>query len=45
MTNNESPERPPPNASASEIAEWMEKDFEWSVAEGIKNPAGDEKIS
>ena len=45
MVDSERPERPPPDASASEIAEWMEKDFEWSVAEGIKDTAGDEKIS
>jgi len=43
MTDSERPERPPPNASASEIAEWMEKDFEWGVAEGIKNAVDNEK--
>jgi len=37
MSDSERPERPPSDASASEIAEWMEKDFEWNVAEGIKN--------
>lgn len=43
MADSERPERPPPNASASEIAEWMEKDFEWGVAEGIKNTVDKEE--
>ena len=36
----ENPERPDPDADASEIAEWMEEDFGRAVAEGITN-AGD----
>lgn len=43
MVDSERPERPPPDASASEIAEWMEKDFEWGVAERIKNTVDNEK--
>ncbi len=43
MTDSKRPERPSTDASASEIAEWMEKDFEWGVAEGIKNAVDNEK--
>lgn len=35
------PERPDPDADASEIQEWMESDFGRAVAEGMEN-AGDE---
>ena len=35
------PERLDPDADAAEIAEWMEEDFGWAVAEGMAN-AGDE---
>jgi len=35
------PERPGPDADASEIAEWMKEDFGRAVAEGMEN-AGDE---
>jgi hypothetical protein len=38
------PERPGPDASSAEIAEWMEKDFGRAVAEGMTN-AGDEEDS
>jgi hypothetical protein len=41
MDDPERPERPGPDADAAEIAEWMEEDFGWAVAEGIAN-AGDE---
>ena len=41
MDNSKRPERPPPDADAGEIAEWMENDFGWSLAEGIAN-AGNE---
>lgn len=41
MDDSERPERPPPDADAAEIAEWMEEDFGRAVAEGMEN-AGDE---
>ncbi|WP_253736340.1 hypothetical protein [Halohasta salina] len=41
MDDSERPERPAPDADAAEIAEWMEEDFGWAVAEGAAN-AGDE---
>jgi hypothetical protein len=41
MDDRERPERPGPDADAAEIAEWMEEDFGWAVAEGMAN-AGDE---
>jgi len=41
MDDSERPERPPPDADAAEIAEWMEEDFGRAVAEGMAN-AGDE---
>jgi len=41
MDDPERPERPGPDADAAEIAEWMEEDFGWAVAEGAAN-AGDE---
>lgn len=41
MEDSERPERPGPDATSAEIAEWMEKDFGWAVAEGAAN-AGDE---
>ena len=44
MDDPERPERPGPNATSAEIAEWMEKDFGWAVAEGAAN-AGDEDDS
>lgn len=28
------PERPGEDATSAEIAEWMERDFAWAVAEG-----------
>jgi hypothetical protein len=37
----DAPERPDDDASAAEIAEWMEEDFGRAVAEGMAN-AGDE---
>jgi len=37
MNNSKRPERPPSEADAAKIAEWMECDFGWSLAEGIKN--------
>ena len=37
MDDSERPERPPPDADAAEIAEWMEKDFGWALAEGAAN--------
>ena len=44
MDDSERPERPGPDATSAEIAEWMEKDFGWAVAEGAAN-AGDEDDS
>jgi hypothetical protein len=41
MDDPERPERPGPDADAAEIAEWMEEDFGWAVAEGMAD-AGDE---
>jgi len=41
MDDPERPERPGPDADAAEIAEWMEEDFGWALAEGAAN-AGDE---
>jgi hypothetical protein len=41
MNDPERPERPGPDADAAEIAEWMEEDFGWAVAEGMAN-ASDE---
>jgi len=41
MDDSDRPERPGPDADTAEIAEWMEEDFGWAVAEGIAN-AGDE---
>ncbi len=35
MDDPDRPERPPPDADAAEIAEWMEKDFGWALADGI----------
>ena len=40
MDNSKRPERPPPNADAAEIAEWMEEDFGRAVADGIENTSG-----
>ena len=37
MDDSKQPKRPPPNADASEIAEWMENDFGWSLAEGMES--------
>ncbi len=37
MDDSKRPERPPSDADADEIAEWMENDFGWSLAEGIEN--------
>ena len=37
MGDPDRPERPGPDASAAEIAEWMEKDFGWAIAEGMAN--------
>ena len=37
MDDSERPERPPPDADAAEISEWMEKDFGWALAEGAAN--------
>ena len=44
MDDSERPERPGPDATSAEIAEWMENDFGWAVAEGAAN-AGDEDDS
>ena len=44
MDDSERPERPGPDATSAEIAEWMDKDFGWAVAEGAAN-AGDEDDS
>ncbi|PHQ43547.1 hypothetical protein Z052_03510 [Halorubrum sp. C191] len=44
MDDSKRPERPGPDATSAEIAEWMEKDFGWAVAEGAAN-AGDEDDS
>jgi hypothetical protein len=37
----ERPERPGPDASSKEIAEWMERDFEAALAEGIEESLKD----
>lgn len=37
------PERPGPDADASEIAEWMEDDFGRAVADGIENARGEDE--
>ncbi|WP_158855014.1 hypothetical protein [Halorhabdus sp. CUG00001] len=37
MDDPERPERPGPDADAAEIAEWMEEDFGWAVADGMAN--------
>lgn len=31
------PTRPEADADATEIAKWMEEDFEWALSEGITN--------
>jgi len=36
MDDSERPDRPGPDADAAEIAEWMEKDFGWALAEGVR---------
>ena len=43
MDDPERPERPPPNADAAEIAEWMEEDFGRAVADGIENASGEDE--
>ena len=42
MDDSERPERPGPDATSAEIAEWMEKDFGWAVAEGAANAADED---
>ena len=37
MDDSERPDRPGPDADAAEIAEWMEKDFGWALADGAAN--------
>jgi hypothetical protein len=37
------PERPGPDADASEIAEWMEEDFGRAVLDGIENASGEDE--
>ncbi|RDZ35080.1 MULTISPECIES: hypothetical protein [unclassified Haloferax] len=37
------PERPGPDADASEIAEWMEDDFGRAVADGVENASGEDE--
>ena len=37
MDDSERPERPGPDATSAEIAEWMEKDFGRAVADGVAN--------
>jgi len=44
MDDSERPERPDPDATSAEIAEWMEEDFGRAVAEGMAN-TGDEDDS
>jgi hypothetical protein len=44
MNDYDRPERPGPDADASEIAEWMDEDFGWALAEGVAN-ADDEDNS
>jgi hypothetical protein len=36
MDDSERPERPGPDADAAEIARWMEEDFGWALAEGMR---------
>jgi len=43
MDDSERPERPPPDADAAEIAEWMEKDFGWALAEGAANAVDEDE--
>lgn len=37
------PERPGPDADASEIAEWMEDDFGRALADGVENASGEDE--
>jgi hypothetical protein len=41
MDDPERPERPGPDADAAEIAEWMEKDFGWALAEGMEEASNE----
>ena len=43
MDDSERPERPPPDADAAEIAEWMEKDFGRALAEGAANAVDEDE--
>jgi hypothetical protein len=43
MDDPERPERPGPDADAAEIAEWMEEDFGWAVADGVENASGEDE--
>jgi len=42
MDDSERPERSPPDADAAEIAEWMEEDFGWALAEGAANASNED---
>jgi hypothetical protein len=39
----ERPERPGPDASAKEIFEWMERDFEAALTQGMKEAFEDDE--
>lgn len=43
MDDSERPERPPPDADATEIARWMEEDFGWAIAEAAEHHAKDQE--
>jgi len=42
VDDSERPERPGPDATAAEIAEWMEEDFGRAVTEGMENAVDDD---
>ena len=43
MDDSERPERPGPDATTAEIAEWMEEDFGRAVADGVENASGEDE--
>lgn len=38
--SDDRPERPGDDATSAEIAGWMERDFAWTVAEGVAKAGG-----
>lgn len=43
MDGSDQPERPPPDADAAEIAQWMEEDFGWEIAEAAEQHASNKE--